>query len=535
LGIGPAENSSVIDVFGDLKLSDYLQIVRRRRLWILLSTVAVLTASTVVAARLRNVYRAETTILVDSSQVPYNYVAPVVSTDISARLSTLQQQVLSPTRLARLVEAEGLYPDPNGQRTEDDVIRSVQKAITFEVVNPGGGKMGAFRLAYSSDKRDEVAQVANRLASMFIEENLKAREEQTSGTAQFLEDQMAETKRELDTTDAQLQTIKSQNILDLPESKPYHMEALASLRGQVQNIQDKIGQDQRDKAILESMLFSGGFSPTIDVEPAYGTVESGFSADQVQVQKLEAKLAGLRVKYGPAHPEIRRTQREIDQLKEKIANAPHDPAGPTLSQQPAIQPQRSSPRNPVLQAQIEKLDDDVKEQSRLLPPLQDRIEFHTRKLAQEPVFEQKIGNLQQNYEALKKEYASLLDKKQAADLSYALEVRQKAERFVVLDAAKTPQKPNAPNRPLYSFAGLMSGLVMGIALAAAAEMNDEAVRSENEAARILGKPVLGGIPQLVSAKERRISWIRAVGMLLCTVVGSSALGIVLSALAGRFF
>jgi hypothetical protein len=167
--------------------------------------------------------------------------------------------------------------------------------------------------------------------------------------------------------------------------------------------------------------------------------------------------------------------------------------------------------------------------------LQERIEFHTQKLAEEPVFEQKIGNLQQNYEALKKQYASLLDKKQAADLSYALEVRQKAERFVVLDAAKAPQKPAAPNRTLISFAGFMGGLLLGMAFAAIAEMNDEAVRSESEAARILGKPVLSGIPRLVSAQERRILWVRAAAVLVCTVLGSSALGLLLSVVAGRFF
>ena len=240
MAIGSTPQTALGYELGELNLSDYLQIARRRRWWIILSVLAMFIASTVVAVRLRDVFRAETMILVDSSQVPYNYVAPVVTTDIAARLTTLQQQILSPTRLKKLVEAENLYPDPSGKKSEDDVIHAVQSSITVEVVNPGGGKMGAFRIAYSSKKRDEVARITNHLAQMFIEENLKAREQQTSGTAQFLEDQMAETKHKLDETDAQLRAIKSMNVLDLPESKPYHVEALATLRGQIQNIQDKI-------------------------------------------------------------------------------------------------------------------------------------------------------------------------------------------------------------------------------------------------------------------------------------------------------
>jgi polysaccharide biosynthesis transport protein len=531
MSIVSTQESSGYDL-SDLKIGDYLEIAHRRRWWIILSALGMFIASTVVAYRLKNVYRAETVILVDSSQVPYNYVASVVTTDIAARLTTLQQQVLSPTRLKKLVEAEGLFPDPSGQRTEDDIIHSVQNSITVDLFNPGG-KMGAFRIAYTSKRQNEVARVANSLAQMFVEENLKAREEQTSGTAQFLEEQMAATKRELDETDSQLRNIKSKNIFDLPETKPYHMEALATLRGQIQTIQDKISQDQRDKAILQSMLISGGPAPTIDVDNGEGG-QINVTPDQVQVQKLEARLSELRARYGPAHPEVRRTQNEIDQLKKKIANTPAD-AVAAVNQKPAIQVEKASPRNPVLQAQIEKLDDDIKEQSKLLPALEQRMEFHTGKLAAEPIFEQKISSLQQDYDSLKRQYASLVEKKQAADMSYALEVRQKAEKFVVLDAAQTPLKPAAPNRAMISFVGLLGGLLMGVALAAGIDMSDESVRSESEAARLLGKPVLSGIPLLVSVKERTAMRFRVAGMLAGTLVGSLALGLLLSLVSGRFF
>lgn len=516
--------------FGELKLRDYWEIARRRHWYIILTCLAFATIATVIAYRLQNIYRAETVILVDASQVPYNYVAPVVTTDITARLTTLQQQILSPTRLKKLVEAEGLYPDPNGKKSEDDVIHAVQTSITVDVINPGG-KMGAFKIAYSSKNRDEVARVANHLAQMFTEENLKAREEQTSETAQFMQDQMADTKRKLDQTEAQLRGIESQNIFDLPESKPYHLEALANLRTQIQGIQDKISQDQRDKAILESMMISGGPAPTLDVDTGGGS--SGLSPNEAQLQKLESKLAELRTRYGPAHPEVRRTQDAIDQLKRSIANAPHDSQESIEDQKPAIQPRKGNLRNPVLEAQIAKLDDDIQEQNHLLPPLQERMDFHTSKLAEEPVFEQKIFGLQQDYDSLKKEYQSLVEKKQSADLSFALEVRQKAEKFVVLDAAQTPSKPTSPNRKVISLAGLVGGLLAGIALAVGIDLADESVRSETEAARLLGKPVLSGIPRMISVQERRLMRLQEAGMIVCTVVVSLGIGLLLSMITGR--
>jgi len=535
--LSPSQSSSELstELLGHQQFRQYLEIARRRKWSIILSAVGLTICSTVIAQRLPNIYRAETVILVDSAQVPDKYVANIDTGDIAGRVATLQQQVLSPTRLKKLVESQNLYPDPNGKKTEEQVIHGVQKSIVVEVVNPGAGKMSAFQIAYSSQRRGEVARVANQLAQMFIDENLAARVNKTEDTAQFLGEELQKTKKELDLKDTELSAIKSRNILELPESKPYHMEALANLRTQVQAIQDKITQDQREKGVLQSMLMSGDEAPTVDVGGGATGPAGSTNGYDGQISKLETKLAELRSRYGPNHPDVRRTQDEINRLKVKAASeVKNNPEPQPEPQQPAMQSVKKR-RNPVLQAQIQKLDDDVQEQTKLLSPLQTQMAFHESKLQQIPAFEQQIARLQQDYDALKVQYMGLLDKEKAAEISHALEVHQKGGKFEVLDAAVTPDGPSAPNRLLISFAGLFGGLLMGAALAVVSEMNDESVRSESEAARILGRPVLIGIPQIVSSEERRKSRMRAAGMLGGTVVGSFALGFLLSFVAGGLF
>lgn len=517
------------ELLGEMSLGGYLQVAQRRKWWIILCSIGLLTAMTIVAHRLPDIYHAETVILVDSAQVPDKYVATINTGDIAGRLTTLQQQVLSPTRLKKLVESEGLYPDPTGKLSEEEIINSVQKSIVVETVNPGPGKTGAFRIAYSGRKREEVARMANQLAQMFIEENLRVRVDQTKDTAKFLEDQLQETKTELDAKDAQLRAIKSHNILEMPESKPYHMEALANLRTQVQAIQDKIQQDQRERSMLQSMMLSNTQSPTVDVDGVAGPAAGG--SYQVEIQKLEVKLSQLKARYGPGHPDIRKAQAAIDQLRAKAAT--EEANGPAIVEQTAIQTPAHKTRNPVLEAQIGKLEEHIQEQSKLLKPLQARMDFHESKLEQMPVFEQQIARLQADYDTLRTQYTGLMDKEKAAEISHALEVHQKGEKFEILDKAVTPGKPSSPNRKLISLAGLLGGLMAGIALAIVVELGDESVRSEAEATRILGKPVLSGIPQIISTRERRVEQFRVVGMLAGTVVGSAALGFLLSMLSGR--
>jgi len=520
------------DQAGELTLTAYLDVARRHKWRIILCGIGMFVSLTVFAHRLPDIYRAETVILVDSAQVPDKYVPTINTGDIAGRLTTLEQQVLSPTRLKKLVESEGLYEQESGKRTEEDVIRSVQKSIVVEVVNPGGGKMGAFRIAYSGRRREQVARIANRLAQMFIEENLRARVDQTEDTAQFLEEQLQETKRQLDDKETQLRGIKSHNIMELPESKPYHLEALANLRTQIQTIENKIQQDQREKAVLQSMMFSDTEAPTVDVDGIpTGGLGGGY---QTELQKLEQKLSQLKLRYGPGHPDVRKTEREIERLKAKASS---EAAGSDtiVEQQPAIPAQRQKRRNPVLEAQIGKLDEEVQDQKNLVGPLQSQLTFHESKLEQIPVFEQQIARLQSDYDILKLQYTGLLEKEKAAEISHALEVHQKGEKFEVLDPAVTPLKPAAPNRALISTAGLFGGLLLGIALAVMAEMNDESVRSEGEAARIMGKPVLCSVPQLVSGKEIRKRRLKGLGIFAGTLAGSAVFGAVLSFVSGRFF
>ena len=529
----PEHNFAAPSILDNLDLKTCVEIARRRKWWIVLSVIALFVGTAVFAHRLPNIYRAETVILVDSQQVPDKYVAVITTGDIAGRLSTLQEQVLSPTRLKTLIESEGLYPDPTGKSTEKEIIRQVQKAITVEAITPAPGKTGSFRIAFSSKDRTIVARITNRLSQMFIDENVKAREEVTQGTADFLESQLQETKQELDEKDAQLREIKTQNVTDLPESKPYHLEALTNLRNQVQAIQDKIQQDQRELMVLQTMLNSGNDAPTVEIDaPNGGDDGGGYQSD---VQRLESKLADLKSHYGPNYPDVRRTSAELEKAKKAASAADQNNAGVQQEQslKPAIQAKPMANHNPVVEAQIEQLQEDMKEKNTALAPLQEQIEFHTSKLQQIPVFEERLARLQEDYDSLKKHYADLEDKEEAAKISHALEVRQKGERFVVLDVAVTPEAPASPNRLLITLAGLIGGLFAGAGLAVLAEVNDQSIRTEKQVLAIFGTPALSEIPQITSHKETAYRLVWRAGMLAGTVVCSAAFGLLLSVVSDK--
>lgn len=510
-----------------LPVREYWDIVRRRRWYIILTAILVTVATAVVVYRMPNTYRAETVILVDPQKVPDSYVTSTVSASIADRLSTIQQQVMSPSRLKRIIDTLNLYPEMRKRSSEQEVVEVMQQSTLVEVVNPGGQRLSAFRIAFHGRNAVEVAQVANQLASMFIEENLRVREQQSYGTAEFLESELLNTKKQLQEKEAQLQQIRSRYVTDLPESKQFHLEALTNLRARLRASEDQLNRAQQEKVYLQSVLIST--APTVDLDA--GGMNPRTSTLQTQIQKIESNLSDLRSRYGPNYPDVRKLQNQLDELKKRTAVEEKNQPGAEI---PAV-PARPVVHNPVIEAQLRKLDQEIADQAKFQGQLQPQIDFHMQKLEQVPFFEQQIGGLMRDYDSLRAHYTSLLDKKLAAEMSSALESRQKAERFVILDPATVPEKPYGPKRGLFDFAGLLGGLLGGIGLAMVVEMADESVRTDREASRILGVTAMVSIPTISTRRQKRNATIRAFAMVAGTLASSAVLGLLVSYLGRKLF
>lgn len=519
-----SSSSSDRGMFGEFELKDYLDIARRRKLLILLAAAAVAVTISVIVMRLPNFYRSETVIMVDPQSVSPILVPSAVTSTVVDRLATIQQQVMSPSRLKKVADTLGLYPNLRGKVSDQSIIRRMQKATTIEVVNNAGRAMGSFRIAFQGSDPQMVARVANELANQFIDENLRARESQNRGTTDFLNSELQDTKKQLEDKEAEMGRIKSTYVMDLPESKQFHLEQLTNLRQQLRQSQDRISYDQQQKLVLQAMLSTS--KPAVDLDPEGG---EGSSPLQTQIQKAETSLSEMRSHYGPNYPDVKKMQAQLDELKAKKAE--EDKNAPPAQSVPV----RKGVKNPVIDAQLQKLDDEIATETKRLPQMQEQIDFHSSKLEREPVFEQQIAGLMRDYDTLRGHYNALLDKKLSAEMATQLETKQEGERFVILDSAPVPDAPAGPNRGLLITVGIVLGILSGFGLAVAIEMSDETVRTEREAEHIIGKGVLVGIPNIFTRQQRTLKQVRAAIALAATVVIAAGLGYMLSGVAARFF
>jgi len=113
----------------ELTAADYMAMLRRR--WVLIVVLAVIGAPIAygVSRFLPDRYKSQTLVLVERPSVPEKIVASLDTEDLAQRLSSMQQQILSRSRLEPIINQFGLYSNDTNKVPMEDLVERLQKAI----------------------------------------------------------------------------------------------------------------------------------------------------------------------------------------------------------------------------------------------------------------------------------------------------------------------------------------------------------------------------------------------------------------------
>ncbi len=494
----------------DMELKDYVDILRRRKWLALFSFLVVIFGASVYNVATPEQYKSSTTILIIPQRVPENYVQSTVSTGIEDRLATIQQQVTSRTRLVAVMDELGLFKEQRRKAAPEDVLEAMRRRVEIEVVSDKSRRRDrgteAFMISFVHESPSLAMLTTSRLASLFIDENLKTREQQAVGTSEFLDSQLQDTKKKLESQEERVKQYKLQFMGELPQELQSNLSVLTRLQDQAKTNADGIRAAEDRKVFLEAQL--GMIERSVQsVVREDGRVETITSGDSVPPMATEltlrrARLADLTAKYTDKYPEVVRLRREVEQLEARIAELRNStPAADNGSAKkpPAPQPaprfsDRDSDELRRLKAQIMSTEAEIAALRTEKDDIQKRINFLQSKVDRSPRREQELIALTRDYQNLKASYDELLKKKLDADISQNLEKRQKGEQFQVIDPANMPTKPFKPDRrKIFGVAFLIAfGLALGGPVGL--EMANPALRGPRDFKHFFDLPVLACIP-----------------------------------------
>lgn len=486
-----------------LGFDDYIDILRKRWWLILVPAVLGSAGAFLYSRTLADQYTSRTLVIVEQQKVPDSYVKSVDSGDIGERLGTMQEQILSRTRLQPIIEKFDLFKGQKGKAPMEDLVDALRKSIKVvpikSLASTREGDIPGFSISFTGSDPRLTQQVCSEILSMFIEENLRLRTNRAEGTTDFMKSQLDLAKKSLDTQDAKLADFKRKYIGSVPGNEQADINIVSAYSSQLDAVTSQLTRAQQDKSYLESMLAqqlsawqsslksSGGIG-----EPHQDTLES-------QLADLQSQLVSLRARYTDDHPDVIKMEDAIAALKKRIdENQNHPKTNVPETTTTAATPEPSSIQQ--LRLQIHQMEILIKDKTREQARARQQLSMAQGRLSMSPTMEEEYKQITRDYQTALQFYNDLLSKKNQSEMATSLERAQEGEQFRVMDPPNLPEKPSFPNRPEFAGAGFGAGFALGIGLTLLLEFRDKTLRTENDIEQFLGLPTLALVPKIVEPK-----------------------------------
>lgn len=519
--------------------ADFLDIFRRRKWWIVFSFLIVLFAATVYCVIVPDLYQSSSKILIIPPAVAEGTVQSSVNMNARDRLKYIELDILSRSRLLDAIKEMGIEKLGFSGMSNDDMVDRMRRRINLEIDRDYERNLSTFILSFEHQNPQVAKDVATRLASFFIEENIKNREAVTQGTTRFLGSQVEETRRKLEQQEEKLKRYKLQFGGELPQQEQVNLNRLTRLQDQIKNNSEAMARLADRKVYMETQI--SGLESKIQAAENQNPWDAAGSSDPSAPGSLLSELAmrrnkleELKQKYKPLHPAVVQARWEVEQLEAKIAKlrsaakkgakGSGGATNPTGSQT-STELQPSSWERTELQRlrdQVASIDLEIVALKRESAGVSRTIDGIQQKMERLPQREQEMVSLSRDYDNLKKSYDELLEKKLKANISMNLEEKQKGERFQVLEPAELPTRPSKPNRLKVLALAMAVALMIGAGGPIGIEMLDPTLRGSKDFKSFFELPILASLPVIQDERYNKRKSVQRVALFggLVSILGS---------------
>jgi uncharacterized protein involved in exopolysaccharide biosynthesis len=527
--------------------------LKRRKWFIFLPVITMTAAIGYVVYKLPSVYESKTLLTVKPPQISDKVVQPLSDEDLSQRLQTINQEVLSRSSLEPMITKYNLFElERNSGMDMALIVDKMRKNIVVEVEKSDNEKLAAFRISYRDRKPDATRNVAAELAAKYVNAQVLASTQSAEQTRDFLQKEHESAKGELDQIEQERLKIMMANVETLPESSQGLIAQLDGLRKREESITKEKETLSAEKGRLNDQIASNNRSSRLIED--YGEKETQDAAKQAsQIEdtpayaqlvnkraELSAQLDKLLKVFKEKHPDVLAKKDEIARINDEIENLRKSTdkrvqiASQSSSRKAELQKKNLELENQRIQSQIGQIDSQLSYKDQELQQNAGQIVVLEQKINQIPNVKVALEGINSQYQSAKQKFDDLSKKINDASLQVNRESNAQGETIRVQDPANLPESPVAPKRLLLTGLGAGIGLAIGLFLAALFELPRVfKIQNIEDAKHYTGLPVLASVPPLLSHDEkvwlRRSHWLRVMAGVIGAVGAIPLIAMILQA------
>jgi len=481
----------------------YLRGIWKNR-WIAIAIAwPVLIAGTFFVDQLKDRYKAETKVYIDTSSVLKPLLQGLaIQTDFESNVRLMVRKLLSTPNLERAIRLMDLDINTETSRDMENLIEKVRGRVDIRTKS----RTGLYSITYQDEDPQQAKKMVQTLLDIFVEDSLGDTAKDSDNAISFLDKQISKYDVLLQQAEERLESFKRTNVGLMPQDGANYYNQLQAVTAQFEQAQFNLKEsiNRRDK--LKSQLDS------IPVEKTSVKLQSRY---EERIRSLEAQLEELLLIYTDAHPDVVNKQRILDSLYEK------------QSEEKDINVDGSTSKifeNPVYQQLhilLSESEADISSLTARAKNYQEKVKKLKKVVDIVPKIEAELKRLNRDYSVHKQNYTSLVKRREQAKISEDVETGSDQVKFKIIEPPRVPSVPSFPNRPLFDMGVLVVALGIGYGIGLLISLAKPVFYNSKELGAYTGLAVLGSVMKFdtekVLSKRKRNVYLFALANVLLVV------------------
>jgi polysaccharide chain length determinant protein (PEP-CTERM system associated) len=402
----------------------------------------------------------------------------VVSTDTQQEIDVMLRTLFTRPNMERVVRAT----NPKSANWSEPQMQDAVGQLTKNVKLKALGTKNLYEIDFSDPSPVYAQSVAQTLLSVMVDSNVGDQRRESDDAHTFLDQQIAVYEKKIQDADKRKADFRAAHLdvffggNDVDEAK-----------GDIVKAQQSVDEITARRNSLRAQL--GSTPATLDINgPApiqmggAGTIDNKRQA----LGQARAKLDELRATYTEDYPDVVAQKRLVERLKKQI----NEKASP--NEDPNLQ-SVANPAHLMLRTKLADEEVNLAVARDRLAAAQKRLDEAGKNVGTSLMIRQQYSNLDRDYQALKKNYEELVERRESANISQAAGDTQSNMVFRVVESPSLPNRPAAPNRIVFNLLVLLAGVGAGGAAAVALGAVSGRFLTMEQLSQAFALPVLGAV------------------------------------------
>ncbi|MDH5570819.1 MAG: Wzz/FepE/Etk N-terminal domain-containing protein [Gammaproteobacteria bacterium] len=476
--------------------------------WVIMVTAWIVAASGwVVVSSLPDKYESIAQVYVDTDTIlrPLLEGISVDSLDPNEQFGLMAKELLSRPNLENVARKVDLDIQATNDAEKEQIIRKLEKNIKIESMSTHSTRSESkppnlYKLSVQYETPEMAYRIVQELLDTFVESSLSGNRTENISARKFIDKEIGAYELKLIEAEARLREFKSKNIKILPEQGSSYYQRLQTAQTNLETVELELREEKHRREELLRQLKNTSQIQQIVTEDGSQVLSP---IDQ-RIVALQRRLDELLLTFTDEHPDVSEVKSSLAELQaSKQAQFEMGKTdGVTGIQNPVSQ--RIQLALGEVEANIAAIEVRQKEFKKRVDDLQKQVETL-------PKVEAELQALNRDYDINRKNYDSLVERREAAKMGAAAEQTGEQVKIKVIEPPRLPTFPSGPNRLLFSSAVLLAAIGAGIGIAFLLMQIRPVFYSQKSIREVLGMPVLGTVSYIAQPEYLRKNRMTLIG------------------------